>query len=174
MSGRASSTWLIVGVFLAPWLLAYGQEKETGQPPPPANDKPGAAKPDLTIRPGHTVRWSKDCDAKTLDELKAGRLRLGITIKAFDPPTPGPTAFVVYSIPSKDAKRQKFAKFGITPNAPFRVSDGAAPQKFLISLQKYVASVKGSKLNVEVGFDEESEKLESGMAEVTFELVRIK
>jgi hypothetical protein len=172
MSERATSIPLIAGT-LALCLPACGQEQKPGQPAPPPERKAASAKPDMIIRPDHRVRWSKVCDQKTLDALKAGRLRLGITVKAFKPPALGPVAFVVHLIPSKNAKRQEIDRFEITPNTPFRVSDGAAPQRFLIDMKDHITSLKESKLRIEVGFDDSSGKLKGGMAEVTFELVKL-
>jgi hypothetical protein len=179
MSGQSSSIRLVAGAALSLCFLACSQEHKKTPPPPPRKAEPAAEKPDMTIRPDHTVRWSKVCDPKTLDALRSGRLRLGITVKAFKPPAPGPVPFVVHSVPSKDAKLgdekpQEIDRFEITPNRPFRVADGATPQRFLIELRDYLDALKESKLELEVGFDGGSRKLQGGMAEVAFELVELK
>jgi hypothetical protein len=173
MPGQASSIRLIAGAALALCLLACIQEHKTKPPSPPPRAEPAAEKPDMTIRPDHTVRWSKACNRETLDALGAGRLRVGMTVTAFKPPTPGPAPFVVYLIASKDAKRREIDRFEITPNRPFRVSDGAKPQRFLIDVRDHVAALKESMLNLEVDFDSSSRKLQGGMAEVTFDLVKL-
>ncbi len=175
MPGPVNSIRLIAFGTLVLCLLACAQEKKKTAPTSPKSETKSATdKPDMTVRPDHVVRWSKVCDPETLDALADGRLRVGITVKAFKPPTPGPRAFVVHLVPSKNAKRQEVDRFEITPNVAFRVADGAKPQRFFIDLRDHVASVKDSKLNLEVEFDSRAGKLKDGMAEITFDLVRLK
>jgi hypothetical protein len=128
-------------------------------------------KPDMTVRPDHKVSWSKVIDAGTLAALKTGRLRLGITVNAFRPPNPGPRAFVVRL--ANACKAEEVDRFEITPYKAFRAADGDTPQRFLINVRDHLTDLKNSTLKLEVSFDDKSGKAEDGMAEITFDFVKV-
>jgi hypothetical protein len=60
--------------------------------------------------------------------LVDGRARIVVTINAYEPSKTGPVATVV-SVRCGDDVRE-IGRFGIFPNEPFSVSDGAKPQRF--------------------------------------------
>lgn len=176
MPDRTTSARVIVGLAAALGLPCCGRSRGMAPdpPPPPQAGAPAPAADEMVIRPNHPVRWSKVCDPETLRALGSGRRRLGISVNAYEPPTPGPATFVVTLISAKGAKRVEVDRFEILSNAPFRVSKGAEPQRFLIDLKDHAASLEDSRINLEVGFDERGGKLKGGLAEVSFEFVDFK
>jgi hypothetical protein len=177
MPDRATSTRLIVVLIATPALFSCGGSREMSSappPPPPSVKAPAPAADDMVIRPNHRVRWSKVLDPETFRALKEGRRRLVISVSAYEPPTPGPAAFVVYLIPSKGANRLELDRFEVLSDAPFRVSNGVEPHRFLIDLTDHAPSLEDSRLDLEVAFDPAAGKLQGGLAEVSFEFVELK
>ena len=123
------------------------------------------------IRSAKSVHWSKKYDAETIRDLKNGKRQLALVVKSYEPPTAESAGLVVHLITANGTKRRQVHRIAIFPDMPFQESKGAAPQRFLIPLEKHSEWLQDSQVDLVVGFDSSSGKFEGGFAEIGFELV---
>ena len=95
-----------------------------------------------------------------------------ITVNAYEPPE-GAAVLVVNLLTANQEKLGEIGRFSVHPNAPFKVSEGVEPQRFLFSLADHAESLVESEIGVEVGFDSSQEDVRGGMAAIAFEIVDI-
>jgi hypothetical protein len=177
MPRRANPVGLIACLIVILSAPACGQRQDVTPPPPssPASESsnklPAGNADNMMIRSAKSVRWSKNYDAETIRELKNGQRQLALVVKSYEPPSSGSEGLVVHLVTANGTKRRQIHRIAIFPDMPFRVSDGAAPQRFSIPLEKHSELLEDSQINLEVGFDSSSGKLKGGLAEIDFELV---
>jgi len=121
----------------------------------------------MTIRSTMPVRWSSKYDPEARRALQEGRRRLVIDVDAYEPPTAGPAVLVAHLLTANGTKRQEIGRFGVFPNTPFKVSDGARPQRFQFSLAEHAKALEADEIRIEVGFDPGGGQLRGGLAEIS-------
>lgn len=126
----------------------------------------------MTLKSSTPVRWSAKIDEQIRKGLQTGQRRLAITVSAYEPPE-GAAMLVVNLLTADSNEPREIGRFSVHPNAPFKVSDGVEPHRFLISLADEAGLPEESQIRVEVGFDSSLGEVRGGMAEIAFEIVDI-
>ena len=171
MLRRATILGVSVVLFAAMVLLFIRPGLETTNTPPPPLPPPAQAKT-MTVNSSTPVRWSAKIDEPVRKALQTGRRRLAITVSAYEPPE-GAAMLVVRLLTADPNEPREIGRFSVHPNAPFNVSDGVEPHRFLISLADEAGLPEESQVRVEVGFDTSHGEVRGGMAEIAFEIVDI-
>ena len=128
---------------------------------------------EMVIQSAKAVRWSSKCDAETRCGLQSGHRRIVISVTAYEPPQSGSPTLVAYLLTANGTMRQEVGRFSVHPNAPFRISEGAEPHNFLVSLADHAELLEEPDIHLEVGFDSSQADLSGGMAAVSIKFTDI-
>ena len=173
MLRRMTIVGVSVVLFVAVLFLATRPGQQSTNVPPPTLPPPPPAKAEkMIVKSSAPVRWSAKVDEQIRQALQTGQRRLVITVNAYVPPE-GVAVLVVRLLAANEEKPREIGRFSVHPNAPFKVSDGVEPHRFLISMADDAGLPEESQIRVEVGFDSSHGEVRGGMAEIAFEIVEI-